>query len=203
MSVSQVCDLDATMRAAVQEKYTRMARRGRFHFHYPSGRAGLAGLDYGPAELIDGLPGACAMGFCGVGNALGLGDIALGERVCDAGCGTGTEALLAAGRVGPAGRVVGFDLVPAVLELARQGCRRAGLGNVDFVLADVLEVPLAGGGFDVVVSNGVFHMIADKERALAEVFRLLRPGGRFQVADLTLLAGSDGWCRPNEATFFQ
>lgn len=203
MSVSHACDLKATIRSAVCEKFSRMAVRGRFHFHYPTGRSGLTGLGYGPPELIDGLPAACATGYCGVGNVLGLGAFGPGERVCDMGCGTGSEALLAARLVGPTGRVVGLDLVPEMLDLAWRGARRAAVANVDFVQADAAAVPLSDASFDVVVSNGVLNMVVDKEQALADAYRLLRPGGRLHVADLTLLESSATWRGATEATFFQ
>lgn len=195
-------DLEAAVRDAVREKFGRMARRRRFHFHYPTGRPGLTGLGYGQ-DLLDGLPEACATGYCGVGNVLALGPIGPGETVLDAGCGTGCDALLAARRVGPAGRVVGIDLVPEMLELARQGAQLAGTANVRFVLGDLAAMPLAEASVDVALTNGVLNMVPDKDRVLADLFRVLRPGGRLHVADLTLSGCQAAWRTDPPSSFFQ
>ncbi len=154
-------------------------------FRYPVGEAGLKGQGY-ETEIVRFLPREVAASYCGVGNPFSLGDIAPGESVLDVGCGCGVDVLVAATKVGPGGRVVGIDLVAEMLCRARENLRTAGLDNVVFRKASAQRLPLHASSFDVVISNGAFNLVADKEKALGEVFRVLKPGGRFMIADQVL-----------------
>ena len=124
--------------------------------------------------------------FCGVGNPLGLGEVRPGQAVLDLGSGPGLDSLLAARRVGPTGKVVGVDLCPEMVEKARRNASLMGLHNVEFVQAGIEKLPLPDGSVDVVISNGVFNLCPDKPAVLAEAWRVLRPGGRLQMADILL-----------------
>jgi len=124
--------------------------------------------------------------FCGVGNPLGLAEVCPGQTVLDLGSGPGLDSLLAARRVGPTGKVLGVDLCPEMVEKARQNAGLLGLPNVEFVNAGIEKLLLPDASVDVVISNGVFNLCPDKPDVLAEAFRVLRPGGQLQMADILL-----------------
>jgi ubiquinone/menaquinone biosynthesis C-methylase UbiE len=124
--------------------------------------------------------------FCGIGNPLGLGAVGPGQAVLDLGSGAGLDSLFAARRVGPTGVVVGVDLCREMVEKARRNASLMGLNNAEFLHAGIEKVPLPDGAVDVVISNGVFNLCPDKPAVLAEAFRVLRLGGRLQVADILL-----------------
>jgi ubiquinone/menaquinone biosynthesis C-methylase UbiE len=104
--------------------------------------------------------------------------------VVDIGCGAGTDLLLAARKVGASGKAIGVDMTPAMAEKTRAGARAMGLDHVEVRIGDALELPIDSGTVDVVISNGVINLTPDKDRAYAEAFRILKPGGRFQLADI-------------------
>jgi len=124
--------------------------------------------------------------LCGVANPFSLGRLRSGECVLDLGCGAGTDTLVAAQMVGPGGRVTGIDMTPEMLDRARASAAEMGLDNVELVEGEVESLPFASESFDVVISNGVIDLIPDKESVFAEIHRVLRPGGRIQIADVTL-----------------
>lgn len=173
------------LRAAVVDRFAAVAAEPRREEKFPVGPASAKALGYDPHE-IDALPATATESFCGVGHPLGLGDVRPGQTVLDLGCGAGLDSLLAARRVGPAGRVVGVDLCPAMVGKARRNADTLGLPNVEFVEAGIENLPLPDASVDVVISNGVFNLCPDKPTVLAEVFRALRPGGRLQMADILL-----------------
>lgn len=171
---------------AIRKKYKKAATNPTGLFAYPTGRAGLEALHYA-SSLINALPEAVANGYCGVGNPFALGPINEGEKVLDVGCGSGVDAIFAAMMTGPSGQVVGVDLTPEMLRRARENLSLTDLKNIIFDEAPADNLPFADQNFNVVISNGAFNLVADKFRALSEVFRILRPGGRLMVADQVLI----------------
>lgn len=176
------------LRGAVKERFTAVAISPGQEKKFPVGPASAKKLGYDPSE-IDALPSSVTESFCGVGNPLGLGEPYPGQTVLDLGSGPGMDSLLAARRVGPTGQVIGVDLCPEMVEKARHNARLLDLHNVEFVNAGIEKLPLPDGSVDVVISNGVFNLCPDKLAVLSEAFRVLRSGGRLQMADILLEEG--------------
>jgi len=175
----------ARLREQIQEKYTDVAQRPERGFHFHTGRPLAAMLGYDLAE-VDALPPSTAESFAGTGNPLSLGRLPTGATVLDIGCGAGFDTLLAARQVGPAGHVISVDMTEAMLDKTRAGARALGLSNVDARLGYAEELPVESGSIDVVISNGVINLCPDKMAVMTEVRRVLRPGGRFQIADIVV-----------------
>ncbi len=176
----------AVIREGIAEKYRKVAVSPEGLFRYPTGEKSARGLGYAP-DLVAAIPKPIRERFVGVGNPFALGPILQGEAVLDLGCGAGFDAFIAAQLVGPAGRVVGIDLSPEMLAMAEAGLKAADFSNLEFRLAQVEDLPFPGESFDVALSNGVLNLIPDKPKALGEVFRVLRPGGRLQACDIGLV----------------
>lgn len=185
MAIACPVDLDTwKLRAEIQSIYARVAHdpSGEFHFHRGPDYAAER-LGYDRAELAR-LPAESTASFAGVANPHRMGPLASAETVADVGCGAGMDLLLAARAVGPRGRAIGVDMTEAMAERARDAACAAQLENVEVRLGDAMSLPLEDASVDVVISNGVLNLTPDKSVAYGEVFRVLRPGGRFLYADI-------------------
>lgn len=171
------------LREEVKSKYRDVAcnPHGEYHFHTGKPLAKRLGYDTG---VVDAMPDAAVESFAGVANPFALRPLSAAERVVDAGSGAGFDCFIAAKQVGPKGRVVGIDMLPEMLEKSRASARLMALENVEFREGILEEMPVENGWADVVMSNGVINLCADKKRVLQEIWRVLRPGGRLQFADI-------------------
>jgi arsenite methyltransferase len=172
-----------TLRQAIQEEYAEVAANPEKGFHFHTGRPLARMLEYAD-EWLEGIPEDSIESFAGTGNPFSLGELGLGERVVDVGCGAGIDSLIAAQKVGPDGRVIGVDMTPSMLEKARDAARESGLANVEFRQGYAEELPVDDGWADAVISNGVLNLMPDKAAALEEMSRVLKPGGRLQIGDI-------------------
>jgi len=180
--------------AAVQAMYTDVARSPDRTFHFPTGRKACALVGY-PEEVLAGVPETAIESFAGVGYPFAARVIRPGDTVLDVGSGSGTDAFIARALVGPAGRVLGLDCTPAMREKLRQTTARAEATNIDVLEGDAEAIPLPDRSVDVVATNGVLNLVPDKRRAIAEIARVLRPGGRLQLADIALQNPPSDACR--------
>jgi SAM-dependent methyltransferase len=183
MAVDVEIDVELLKRE-IRKTYACVSNEPEREFVFPTGRAWAEDLGY-PPELAD-VPDAAVESFAGVANPWELGRLAPGERVLDLGSGAGTDSLVAAQMVGPQGGVTGIDMTPEMLAKARNAADAMGASNVEFVEAEAERLPFADESFDVVISNGVIDLIPDKDAVFAELFRVLAPAGRLQVADVTI-----------------
>ena len=178
-------DIDvALLKSEIQKTYASVSTEPERDFIFPTGRAWAEDLGY-PEELTN-VPETVVESFAGVANPWELGRLAAGERVLDLGSGAGTDSLIAAQMVGEAGRVTGIDMTPEMLAKARAAATEMGATNVEFVESEAEHLPFEDETFDVVISNGVIDLIPDKDAVFAELHRVLVPGGRLQIADVTI-----------------
>jgi arsenite methyltransferase len=171
------------LREEVKSKYRGVAVEPRGSYHFHTGRRLARRLGYDEA-VVAALPDNAVEAFAGVGNPFSLGTLKLGERVVDLGSGGGFDCLIAAGQVGPQGRVVGVDMTEEMLGRSRAAATAMGLRNVEFRQGVIEDLPIEDGSADVVISNGVIDLCADKRQVFAEVMRVLKPDGRLQFADI-------------------
>ena len=172
------------LRSEIKKTYASVSQEPGKDFIFPTGRAWAEDLRY-PEELAR-VPETAVESFAGVANPFSLGRLAAGERVLDIGSGAGTDSLVAAQMVGPEGRVVGIDMTPEMLAKARRAAAEMGAENVEFLEADAERLPFPDGAFTVVISNGVIDLIPNKDAVFGEIYRVLEPGGRIQIADVTI-----------------
>ncbi|MHB8864087.1 MAG: methyltransferase domain-containing protein [Pirellulaceae bacterium] len=169
----------------MRERFTVIANMPDQERKFPVGPDSAIALGYDVQE-IGSLPSAITESFCGVGNPLGLAALQPGHTVLDLGSGAGLDSVLAARRVGPTGAVVGIDMTEAMLAKSRLNVDLLHLQNVQFLFGSIDDLSLKDGSVDVAISNGVFNLCLDKPKVLREVHRVLRPGGRLQMADILL-----------------
>ena len=173
------------LKSEIRKTYAAVSADPSTERIFPTGRAWAADLGY-PAELLANVPEGSAESFAGVANPFSFGALLPGEHVLDLGCGAGTDTLFAAQMVGPEGSVTGVDMTPQMLAKARASAAAMGAKNVEFVESEAESLPFADASFDVLISNGVIDLIPDKDAVFSEIFRVLRAGGRIQVADVTI-----------------
>ena len=171
--------------AAVRDMYGAVARDPNDHFHFPVGRSAARAIGY-PADQLDQLPGTSLEAFAGVGYPFSGEAVRPGDTVLDVGAGAGNDALIAAQLVGNDGHVIALDLTRPMTHRIQSAARAAGTGNVSVIEASAERLPLADGSVDSITSNGALNLVPDKRRAVAEMFRVLRPGGRLQIADVVI-----------------
>jgi SAM-dependent methyltransferase len=177
-------DVDV-LRAEIRRTYTDVSTEPDQEFIFPTGRAWAQALGYPKPELAR-VPDATVESFAGVANHWLLGRIDPGSVVLDLGCGAGTDLLIAAQMTGPAGRAIGVDMTTAMLERARASADAMGMRSVELHEALIESLPVEDASVDVVISNGVIDLLPDKEVVLDEIDRVLRPGGRLQLADVVI-----------------
>jgi SAM-dependent methyltransferase len=173
------------LRASVLDRFRKVATAPDQERKFPVGPQSANKLGYDPAE-VDALRASVTESFCGVGNPFSLGEPQTGQTVLDLGCGAGFDTLLAARRVGASGMVIGVDMTPQMIAKARNNAESLGLMNVELVLGEIEALPLADSSVNLAISNGVFNLCPVKPRVVSEVFRVLKPSGRLQMADILL-----------------
>jgi arsenite methyltransferase len=183
MAAEVEIDVDL-LKGEIKKTYSSVSQEPAKDFVFPTGRAWAEDLGY-PEELAN-VPELAVESFAGVANPWQLGRLTPGERVLDLGSGAGTDSLIAAQMVGAGGGVTGIDMTPEMLTRARAAAAEMGAANVEFVEAEAERLPFADASFDVVISNGVIDLIPDKDAVFAELHRVLAPGGRMQIADVTI-----------------
>src|SRR5258708_32147742 len=171
------------LRQAIQEEYTAVAQDPGRGYHFHTGRPLASMLGYHD-DWLGGLRKGSIGAVGGTGNPFRISQLQFRERVGDIGSGAGIDSLIAAKMVGPDGQVIGVDMTPAMLEMARKSASEAGVGNVEFREGVAESLPVPDGWADVVISNGVLNLLPDKLAALQEMARVLKPSGRLQIGDI-------------------
>lgn len=169
----------------IRKKYSQVSVTPKGLFNYPTGREGLNGLGYDP-KIVESIPQPVIDSFCGVGNPFSLGPIHEGETILDIGSGGGFDVIFAAIKAGAEGNVTGIDVTPGMLERSKKNLKETSIETVVLRQASAENLPFSDNKFDVVISNGVFNLIPEKAKALSEVYRVLKSGGRLMMADQIL-----------------
>jgi SAM-dependent methyltransferase len=175
----------AVLRDAIRSEYEAVATDPSRGFHFHTGRPLARLLGY-PDALLEGIPEDAIASMAGTGNPFALGPIGEGERIVDCGSGAGVDSIVAARLAGPTGAVIGVDMTTAMILKARAAAAMAGVANAEFREGYLEGLPVDDAWADLVISNGVLNLVPDKPSALAEMHRVLRPGGRLQLADIVL-----------------
>jgi SAM-dependent methyltransferase len=173
------------LREEIRKTYTEVSTEQDSDFIFPTGRGWARDLGY-PEPELSRVPDASVESFAGVANHWQLGRIEPGSVVLDLGCGAGTDLLIAAQMTGPEGRVIGVDMTTSMLDEAAESAKEMGLASVELHESLIEELPLEPASIDVVISNGVIDLVPDKDAVFDEIDRVLRPGGRLQVADVII-----------------
>jgi arsenite methyltransferase len=184
MSTAAPIDVNV-LRDEIQKTYTTVSESQEEEFIFPTGRAWAEDLGY-PAAELGRVPEATVESFAGVANHFTLGSMNEGETVLDLGCGAGTDLLVAAQMIGAGGRAIGIDITPSMVQRARRSAAEMGLDNVEVHEGLIEQLPLPDESVDVVISNGVIDLVPDKDAVFSEITRVLKPGGRLQIADVVI-----------------
>jgi arsenite methyltransferase len=173
------------LRDEIRKTYTDVSTTPAQEFIFPTGRSWAQELGY-PEPELSRVPDATVESFAGVANHWQLGRIDPGSVVLDLGCGAGTDLLIAAQMTGPDGRVIGVDMTASMLDRVRASAAEMGLANVELHETLIEALPIGDASVDVVISNGVIDLVPDKDAVFDEIDRVLRPGGRLQLADVVI-----------------
>lgn len=184
MNTTAPVDVDV-LRAEIRKTYTDVSTQPDHEFIFPTGRRWARELGYPEPELSH-VPDATVESFAGVASHWTLGRVEPGEVVLDLGCGAGTDLLIAAQMTGPTGRAIGVDMTATMLTRVRESAAEMGLTNVELHETLIEQLPLEDASVDVVISNGVLDLVPDKDAVMDEIDRVLRPGGRLQLADVVI-----------------
>ena len=170
---------------AIQSKYAKISQTAIGKFNYPTGKEGAIYLGY-DVQFLNSIPDALLESFCGVGNPFSLGAINLGETVLDVGCGAGFDLFVARSKVGPEGKVCGIDLTTEMVNKAKKNLLAVEMIDVEVLEGSSEAIPYNDETFDVVTSNGVLNLSPIKQESFQEIYRVLKPNGRLQFADIVL-----------------
>ena len=173
------------LRTSIRDEYSAVANEPERGFHFHTGRKLAEMLGYRD-EWLASLPTSAIESMAGTGNPFSLGELKPGESVVDGGSGAGADSLIAAQMVGPRGHVIGVDMTPEMISKARQSALEMGMSNVEFRDGYLEALPVPDAWADVIISNGVLNLVPDKEAALLEMYRVLKPGGHIQIADIAV-----------------
>jgi len=174
-----------TLRCQISDKYTAVAKTPEKGFHFHTGKPLALMLGYSE-DVLKALPAGTMESFAGTGNPFSMGKLQAGETVLDIGCGAGFDSLIAARQVGDTGRVISVDMTPAMLDKAAAGARQVGITSIEFREGFAEALPADDASIDVVISNGVINLCPDKLAVMKEIYRVLKAGGRIQLADIVV-----------------